>query len=89
MRYDPDVTMTRITVTVDEATLSELKERVGPGEVSAFVVEALRQKLRADPIVELLAQLDVMYGPLTDQEVRDGEEWYDQMMQRLSSTLEP
>lgn len=83
------VTMTRITVTVDAETLSELKERVGPGEVSAFVVEALRQKLRADPIVQLLAQLDVMYGPLTDDELRDGEEWYDQMMQRLSSTLEP
>ena len=83
------VTMTRITVTVDEETLSELKERVAPGEVSAFVVEALRQKLRADPIVELLAQLDVMYGPITDEELRDGEEWYDQMMQRLSSTLEP
>jgi len=62
------MTMTRITVTVDEATLAELKERVGPGEVSAFVVEALRQKLRVDPIVELLAQLDVMYGPLTDEE---------------------
>ena len=61
------MTMTRITVTVDEATLAELKERVGPGEVSAFVVEALRQKLRVDPIVELLAQLDVMYGPLTDE----------------------
>ncbi len=83
------MTMTRITVTVDEATLAELKERVGPGEVSAFVVEALRQKLRVDPIVELLAQLDVMYGPLTDEEVEEGEEWYDQMMQRLSLTLEP
>lgn len=83
------MTMTRITVTVDEATLAELKERVGPGEVSAFVVEALRQKLRVDPIVELLAQLDVMYGPLTDEEVEEGEEWYDQMMQRLSLTQEP
>ncbi len=81
--------MTRITVTVDEETLAELKERVAPGEVSAFVVEALRQKLRVDPIVELLAQLDAMYGPLTDEETKDGEEWYDQMMQRLSLTLEP
>ncbi len=83
------MTMTRITVTVDEATLAELKERVAPGEVSAFVVEALRHKLRIDPIVELLAQLDVMYGPLTDEQKKEGEEWYDQMMQRLSSTLEP
>ncbi len=83
------MTMTRITVTVDGATLAELKERVPPGEVSAFVVEALRQKLRIDPIEELLRQLDVMYGPLTEQETKEGEEWYDQMMQRLSSTLEP
>ncbi len=51
--------MTLITVTVDQATPAELKERVPPGEVSAFVVEALRQKLHIDPIVELLARLDV------------------------------
>lgn len=80
---------TRITVTVDEETLAELRERVGPGEVSAFVVEALRHKLRIDPIKELLRQLDEMYGPLTEQELKEGAEWYDQAMQRLSSTLEP
>lgn len=79
----------RITITVDDDTLAELKERVGPGEVSAFVVEALRHKLRIDPIEELLHQLDRMYGPLTEQEIKEGEEWYDQMMERLSSTLEP
>lgn len=80
---------TRITVTVDEETLAQLRERVGPGEVSAFVVEALRHKLRIDPIKELLRQLDEMYGPLTEQELKEGAEWYDQAMQRLSSTLEP
>jgi Arc/MetJ family transcription regulator len=83
------MTATRITVTVDEDTLAELKQRVGPGEVSAFVVEALRHKLRIDPIKELLRQLDDMYGPLTEQEIKDGAEWYDQVMERLSSTLEP
>ena len=83
------MTATRITVTVDEETLAELKRRVGPGEVSAFVVEALRHKLRIDPIKELLRQLDDMYGPLTEQELKDGAEWYDQVMERLSSTLEP
>jgi Arc/MetJ family transcription regulator len=83
------MTATRITVTVDEDTLAELKQRVGPGEVSAFVVEALRHKLRIDPIKELLRQLDEMYGPLTEQELKDGAEWYDQAMRRLSSTLEP
>ena len=32
---------TRITITVDEDVLNELKSRVGPGEVSGYVVEAL------------------------------------------------
>lgn len=80
---------TRVTITIDEATLAELKDRVGPGEVSAFVVEALRHKLRIDPIKELLRLLDEMYGPLTEQELKEGADWYDQAMQRLSSTLEP
>lgn len=79
----------RITITVDDDTLAELKERVGPGEVSAFVVEALRHKLRIDPIEELLHQLDLMYGPLTADEIKEGEEWYEQIRQRLFSTLEP
>ena len=83
------MTATRITVTVDSETLAELRQRVGPGEVSAFVVEALRHKLRIDPIKELLRQLDEMYGPLTELELKEGAEWYDQAIQRLSSTLEP
>lgn len=83
------MTTARVTITIDEDILAELKERVGPGEVSAFVVEALRHKLRIDPIKELLRQLDDMYGPLTEQELKEGAEWYDQAMQRLSSTLEP
>ena len=83
------MTATRITVTVDSETLAELRQRVGPGEVSAFVVEALRHKLRIDPIKELLRQLDEMYEPLTELELKEGAEWYDQAIQRLSSTLEP
>ena len=37
---------TRITITVDEDVLDELKSRVGPGEVSGYVVEALRARLQ-------------------------------------------
>ncbi|MBK5332162.1 MAG: hypothetical protein JJD93_09335 [Ilumatobacteraceae bacterium] len=80
---------TRITITVDEDVLDELKNRVGPGGVSSFVVEALRARLRKDPILELLDKLDEMYGPLTDDEVAEGEREWDEMSKRLSSTLEP
>jgi len=82
------VAATRITITVDEDVLSELKSRVGPGEVSSYVVDALRARLRKDPILELLEQLDEMYGPLTNQEKAEGEREWTEMKQRLSSTLE-
>jgi hypothetical protein len=80
---------TRITITVDADVLDELKSRVGPGEVSSYVVEALRARLRKDPILELLDKLDEMYGPLTEDEVAEGEREWDEMSKRLSSTLEP
>jgi hypothetical protein len=80
---------TRITITVDEDVLDELKSRVGPGEVSSYVVEAIRARLRKDPILQLLDQLDEMYGPLTDDEIAEGEREWDEMSKRLSSTLEP
>ena len=79
---------TRITITVDETVLDELKSRVGPGEVSSYVVEALRARLRKDPILELLDKLDEMYGPLTDDEIAEGEQWLKEANERLSLTLE-
>ncbi len=82
------MTATRITITVDEDVLEELKSRVGPGEVSAYVVEALRDRLRKDPILELLDKLDEMYGPLTEEELAEGERWWKEANERLSLTLE-
>jgi hypothetical protein len=79
---------TRITITIDEDVLDELKGRVGPGEVSSYVVEALRARLRKDPILELLDKLDEMYGPLTDEQILEGEQWLKEANERLSLTLE-
>ena len=80
---------TRITITVDEDVLDELKSRVGPGEVSAYVVEALRARLQRDPIMEMLDKLDEMYGPLSDEELAEGRREWKEMSKRLSLTLEP
>jgi hypothetical protein len=80
---------TRITITIDEDVLDELKSRVGPGQVSSYVVEALRARLRKDPILELLDKLDEMYGPLTDEQIAEGEQWLKEANERLSLTLEP
>ncbi len=78
----------RITITVDEDVLNELKSRVGPGAVSSYVVEALRARLQRDPILELLDKLDEMYGPLTDEQIAEGERWWTEANERLSLTLE-
>lgn len=79
---------TRITITVDEDVLNELKSRVGPGEVSAYVVEALRARLQRDPIIEMLDKLDEMYGPLSDEELKEGRREWKAAKKRLSLTLE-
>jgi len=83
------VAASRITLTVENEVLEELKSRVRPGEVSAYVVEALRARLQRDPILELLDRLDDMYGPLTDEEIAEGEQWLQEANERLSRTLEP
>ena len=80
---------TRITITIDAELLDELRSRVGRGEVSGYIVEALRARLRKDPILELLDKLDDMYGPLTEAEIAQGEREFDEMSKRLSLTLEP
>jgi predicted CopG family antitoxin len=82
------MTATRITITVDEEVLNELKSRVGPGEVSSYVVEALRARLQRDPIMELLDTLDAMYGPLSDEELEEGRREWEAAKKRLSLTLE-
>lgn len=43
---------------------------------------------KLDPIEDLLHQLDVLYGPLTQAEVDEGEEWYDQILQRLCAATD-
>jgi hypothetical protein len=79
----------RITITLDEDVARELKAHVPAGEVSAFVAEAVRQRLRVDPVRALLLDLDTIHGPLSDDERREGDEWHRRIMQQLSSTPEP
>ncbi len=77
--YDLTMSANRITITIDEETYEQLREQVPPGQTSAFVVEALRAKLQRDPIVELLDYLDNKFGPLTDEDKSEGQEWYDEV----------
>ena len=80
--------MSRITITVDDDVLAEVRSIVAPGEVSAYVLEALRQRLRCDPLQRLLDQLDEWYGPLTDEERAEGDQWWKDINEKFSSMQE-
>ena len=43
------------------------------------VVEAIRQRLRVDPVRALLDDLDERYGSLTDAERKEGSAWLDEL----------
>jgi hypothetical protein len=79
---------TRITVSLDDDVAAQLKDRIPPGEVSAFVLEAIRQRLRVHPLRELLDELDVIYGPLSDEDREQGRAWLADIKQRLFSMPE-
>mgnify|MGYP001165609121 FL=1 len=81
--------MSRITITLDDETLSELRDRAPKGEVSAYVLEAIRSRLRRDPIVDLLDQLDEVYGASTPADLDEGRQWWESINQSSSSTAEP
>ena len=78
------MSMTRITVTVDDGTLAELKQIAPKGAVSAFVLEAIREKLQVDPIKRMLRQLDEIYGPVDDPMIdAEAKEWVEGLVARL------
>ena len=69
-----------ITVTVDADLVDELKQRVDDGEAtsaSAFVVEALRERLRRHDLAAVVAKM-VGDEPLTDEE----RAWADAQLDR-------
>ena len=80
------MSMTRITITVDEETLAEVKSVAPKGEVSAFVLDAIRDKLRVDPVMRMLRQLDAIYGPVDDPAIdAEAEEWADNLIAQLDA----
>jgi hypothetical protein len=87
------VSTERITITVPTDVLEELRREVGPGEVSGFVAEAIRERLKVDRVKELLAWLDEQYGPVPEDVKAEVDEWIREDVEYLtrvssSSSLE-
>jgi hypothetical protein len=86
------VSTERITITVPTDVLDELRREVGPGAVSAFVAEAIRERLKVDRVKELLAWLDERYGPVPEDVKAEVDEWIREDMEyltRVSSSSSP
>ena len=54
--------MERVTATIDEETLSAIREVAGPRGVSAFLQRAAQEKLKRLHLLEMLDELDARYG---------------------------
>ncbi|HEY6311602.1 MAG TPA: CopG family transcriptional regulator [Streptosporangiaceae bacterium] len=48
---------------------AQIRERVGRGNVSAYVTRALLRQFEHDRLADLVAELKRLHGPLTDDEV--------------------
>lgn len=52
----------KLSVTLEEEIIAELRRTVGPRQISAFVNKALRQRLQAARVQALLAKLQQESG---------------------------
>lgn len=69
----------KVSVTLEEEVAAELRRTVGRRGLSAFVNEAVRQRLQAARLQNLLTELEQEHGPVPAeaQERVDRLEWPD------------
>jgi len=58
--------VSKVSVSVDEEILAEVRERVGKREFSAYLASALRRQLQRDRIRDLLDEMDDEVGPVSE-----------------------
>ena len=61
------MSVTKVSLSIEEGVLAEVRERVGPRELSAYVTEALRRQLQHDRIGVMLAEMEAESGPIPDE----------------------
>jgi len=74
--------MTKISVTVEDDLVEEVRERVGARGVSAFMNQAVRHELQLARLGELLGDLEHELGPPDDGQVAEALATLDQLERR-------
>ncbi|WLW52519.1 hypothetical protein [Streptomyces sp. YU58] len=59
----------KYSVSLPEELAETVRARVGPGGFSAFVAEAIEQRIAMDRLGEIVADFEAENDPLTDQEI--------------------
>ncbi len=59
----------KMSITVPSEVAAELRARAGHGNVSAYVTHALLRQLEHDRLGDLVAELEQLHGPLSDEEL--------------------
>lgn len=67
------MTTSKLSATLDVELIEQVRGRVGPRGVSAFLNQAVAEKLQRERVLELLDALDVEHGPVTSAERRAAE----------------
>jgi hypothetical protein len=67
-------TTRKVTVTIPEDLLEEIRTEAAERGLSAYVAEALRLKRDRDRLVELVEWLEQEHGPITEEEHAAGLE---------------
>lgn len=58
------MTVSKVSLSIEEEVLEEARARAGRRELSAYVTDALRRQLQHDRLGELLAEMEASSGPI-------------------------
>lgn len=59
----------KLSATVPKGLAAQIRERAGRGNVSAYVTQALLRQLEHDRLGNLVAELEQIHGPVSEDEV--------------------
>lgn len=65
--------MRKVSVTLPAELTDAVQERVGRGEFSSYVAEAVARQLELDRLGELVQGLEEEYGPVPEEYLREAE----------------
>lgn len=69
----------KVSVSLPEGLTAAVQQRVGKGEFSRYVTEAVAHQLELDLLAELSALLEAEHGPVPDEYLAEaGDAWPDE-----------